>query len=588
MEDMVLDMKKTAVWLLTILILLAAMAAGAEETNRTIEETPSETVQAAETAVEEAVELAMYSRGDQVKDLQKRLYALGFLSGSIDGIYGNNTYLAVKEAEEYLRLLEQRRIDEAAEAAMAALTTPAPTAPEGVTAAAAPDETQLPVATPAPTPATVADGVADLALQEILFGEADDLYLCDVSLGGSGLAAKRVQRRLIVLNYLNDAADGVFGVNSQTALAAFQVANELDETGVADRETQKRLFSNEAKAGKKPVYNQLVLGSSGDIVLQVQRQLIILGFMTDSASGVYDKSTQSGVMALEKYLYVIDHPELKPKKTSVPQTTAEIIDSASGVEAMAAADPESNPYEEQPETVSAADSLGFVASGVMSDALQRRFLEDGIPVYSDVLRKGDSGDDVVRLQRRLYTLGYLTKSGVDGLYGSGTESAIKKFQERNRMEQTGISDQVVQYTLFSTDAVKSIKPYQIKVSLSDQKVYVYAPDAYDNYTILKKTFTCSTGTNANPTPKGTFSNTGRGARWHYFKKFDCWAQYAWYIDGDIMFHSVLYDQQDESTLRNASVWALGSKASHGCVRLSVKDAKWIWDNCSSGTTVVVY
>ena len=33
---------------------------------------------------------------------------------------------------------------------------------------------------------------------------------------------------------------------------------------------------------------------------------------------------------------------------------------------------------------------------------------------------------------------------------------------------------------------------------------------------------------------------------------------------------------------------LGSPASLGCVRLNVQDAKWIYDNCPYGTTVIVY
>ena len=33
---------------------------------------------------------------------------------------------------------------------------------------------------------------------------------------------------------------------------------------------------------------------------------------------------------------------------------------------------------------------------------------------------------------------------------------------------------------------------------------------------------------------------------------------------------------------------LGNLASHGCVRLAVNDAKWIYDNCVSGTTVTIF
>jgi len=37
-----------------------------------------------------------------------------------------------------------------------------------------------------------------------------------------------------------------------------------------------------------------------------------------------------------------------------------------------------------------------------------------------------------------------------------------------------------------------------------------------------------------------------------------------------------------------SVNKLGSPASHGCIRLKVEDARWIYNNCPAGTTVTVY
>ena len=55
-----------------------------------------------------------------------------------------------------------------------------------------------------------------------------------------------------------------------------------------------------------------------------------------------------------------------------------------------------------------------------------------------------------------------------------------------------------------------------------------------------------------------------------------------------MFHSVLYNSDDESTLVKSSVRNLGRRASHVCVRLSVEDARWLWNNCPGGTNVIVY
>ena len=124
------------------------------------------------------------------------------------------------------------------------------------------------------------------------------------------------------------------------------------------------------------------------------------------------------------------------------------------------------------------------------------------------------------------------------------------------------------------------------IDVSDQRVYAYKW-VNGSYSSLARTMICSTGLKDTPTPLGTFKNGGPAARWYYFQKYDCWAQYAWRIDGPYLFHSVLYSEKDTSTLRQSSVNNLGSRASHGCVRLKVEDAKWIYNNCPAGTTVVV-
>ena len=585
-------MNKKHLSLFILFVMCAAALACACAAAEGVAPAPGEESVHAVEVIEAPRELGINSEGDQVKTLQKKLYQLGFFTQAIDGVYGDNTRAAVKELEEYRRSIEQRDIDAYTPEPTPA-NTPEPTF-EGVTAVETPEPSPTPKPTPAPTPETVVDGVCDLALQDILYGDVDEWYLRDVSQGTQGIAAKRIQRRLATLNYLNDGADGIFGVNSVTALKAFQERNGLPVTGIADRQTQNLMFGENPVTAKKPVYNQLVKGMSGDIVKAVQTQLITLGFMNGSASGYYDQATVNGVMALEKYLYLLDNSLYTSGDMGVYDTLVAAPDGALNDAASLAengdigGDPELNPYEVTPETESLADQHGFVATGVMSDALIRRLLEDGIQIYTDTVREGDRGDNVQRVQRRLASLDYLTASGADGIFGKGTRSAVVSFQKRNHIEATGLCDQATQYILFTADAVRSIKPYMIKVSIADQRVYVYVPDENDNYTVLVQKFVCSTGTKAHPTPKGTFKNTGRGAEWHYFTKFDCWARYAWYVDGDIMIHSVLYSKQDVNTLRSGSVSALGSRASHGCIRLAVEDARWIWEHCSSGTTVVVY
>ncbi len=67
-----------------------------------------------------------------------------------------------------------------------------------------------------------------------------------------------------------------------------------------------------------------------------------------------------------------------------------------------------------------------------------------------------------------------------------------------------------------------------------------------------------------------------------------YGQYACRIVGSILFHSVPYEKKDKATLEWWEYDKLGTKASLGCIRLKVIDAKWIYDNCISGTKVEFY
>ncbi|MEA4897785.1 MAG: L,D-transpeptidase [Christensenellaceae bacterium] len=106
---------------------------------------------------------------------------------------------------------------------------------------------------------------------------------------------------------------------------------------------------------------------------------------------------------------------------------------------------------------------------------------------------------------------------------------------------------------------------------------------------MAQEFKCSTGADRTPTPTGVFDETvRRGAQWHYFKDFGVWAQYAIHIDntGNVMFHSVLTRKKGGQPT-DASVAALGKRATHGCIRLAVSDAQWMYEHVTDGTTVVI-
>jgi hypothetical protein len=55
----------------------------------------------------------------------------------------------------------------------------------------------------------------------------------------------------------------------------------------------------------------------------------------------------------------------------------------------------------------------------------------------EILKKGSRGNAVLELQRKLTSLGYDTK-GVDGIFGSNTEQAVRQFQRDHHLTVDGI------------------------------------------------------------------------------------------------------------------------------------------------------
>ena len=138
--------------------------------------------------------------------------------------------------------------------------------------------------------------------------------------------------------------------------------------------------------------------------------------------------------------------------------------------------------------------------------------------------------------------------------------------------------------LSATKAVKS-GSYLLKVNRTQNIVTVYVQDENGEYTIPERAMVCSVGLDGK-TPTGTFSTTDKYT-WRLLSG-NVYGQYATRITGHILFHSVPYYTQNKDDLESAEYNKLGQAASLGCVRLCVRDAKWIYDNCKSGTTVVIY
>ncbi len=300
-------------------------------------------------------DLKRKDRNTDVKNLQEKLIELGYLDDTADGIFGEKTQVAIEQLQSDL----------------------------GMTVT----------------------GVATAELQRMLFaGEvpAYNPYL-PLKRGDRGTRVSRMQAELKALGYYAGAADGVYGKGTEKAVAAFQKQEGLNQTGQADEETLRALFSESASQNLS--YIELRSGDSGKRVAELISRLVELYYLPSTAEGnEYTSQVARGVRHFQR-------------------------------------------------------QNGFDANSVASVAMQEALFDDDAPDYDGyvTLVPGDRNQRVRELQARLIRLGYQT-GYTDGVYGSKTKKAVSAFQKRAGIKATGTADEATQRALFKSNAPTAATP----------------------------------------------------------------------------------------------------------------------------------
>lgn len=137
-------------------------------------------------------------------------------------------------------------------------------------------------------------------------------------------------------------------------------------------------------------------------------------------------------------------------------------------------------------------------------------------------------------------------------------------------------------------------------------VTAYAYDSEKSaYIIPVKSFTVSVGRDVTSTgtaaslnkdtsytPLGSYSVSSNGVATKYTLKTMnepdgsvVYARWATHIVGNVYFHAIAVGSQSHYALSPSTYNRLGSPASAGCIRMTVADAKWIYDYASAGSEV---
>lgn len=226
-----------------------------------------------------------------------------------------------------------------------------------------------------------------------------------------------------------------------------------------------------------------------------------------------------------------------------------------------------------------------------------------------IFKLGDSSKEVKKIQDELNKYGYSITA--DGKFGASTDWAIRDFQYRHNINIDGsVSDQTsnllkqpptnetrvnsnvtpdpnpdvqacktaAENTVNTKDTPTYTK-FFIMTSLSEQRVYIFNGEPH-NWKLIN-TFECTSGSSETPTITGHFYVEGKGLA--FKTKNDIICKYYTQIQGNYLFHSILFDKNG-----NVVDGTLGAALSHGCVRLALQNAKYIYDTVPMGTGIWIY
>ena len=233
-------------------------------------------------------------------------------------------------------------------------------------------------------------------------------------LGSRGMEVLQLQQALNALGYDTNGADGKFGKGTERAVKAYQQANGLTADGKAGVKTLAQLYSGSSVSGStsgtasSEIYtaknpNTLQSGDSGSKVTQLQNALKLLGFYTGGVDGKFGSGTKNAVIQFQR---------------------------ANGLTADGLAGTKT-------QTLLYAQVNNGISGGTSSSGSSSSGTSSGTSGFTRTLRKGYTGADVIAVQQKLKELGFYSGS-VDGVYGTGSIAAVKKFQQQNGLTADGL------------------------------------------------------------------------------------------------------------------------------------------------------
>ena len=398
-------------------------------------------------------------KGDEVVRLQERLTELGYLSGTVDGYYGEGTQQAVK----YFEAAYGRT-------------------PTGI----ATNELQINLYSSS-AKANTSGNVA--------------VSYSTLKSGDSGTAVRNLQNRLIALGYLSGTASGAYDSATVNAVRSFQKLMGLTVNGIASSDLQQTLFSSSAKSysdEKVVTVNKPAQVKAASTGVYTSQSDTAPSFTIAKGTKLTVLRTR-GIWAEVKnasgnvgYVLLSDLEYITESATPTPTPTAQSpvsVNKAAVISVSSATVYESaSTSSKKLGTLQSGQSVVWVAT--MGEWAQIRNESGTVTGYvktSQValasstvtptstsetangfttFHRGDKGDDVKNLQARLKELGY-HYADVGGNYLDKTIAAVKRFQAQIGLYEDGIATPGLQDLIFCSYAPQYSVTNQKQVKYTD-------------------------------------------------------------------------------------------------------------------------
>lgn len=270
--------------------------------------------------------------------------------------------------------------------------------------------------------------VPDYTGEEIIENNPSESYTNKplVYKGKTGETVKYIQNKLINKGYFlgRTGADGIFGFQTEKAVRQFQIDINLSADGIIGPLTWEKLEDPTIVISSSYPGSIIGMGARGENVVKIQKELIRRGYnVPGGADGQYGSGCRETVKKFQ---------------------------SDSGLEID-----------------------GVVGKRTWNALFPILALH--LPYPGNIITMGARGENVIRIQQRLMSLGYDVPGGADGQYGSGCREMVKKFQGDNCLEIDGDVGENTWNTLFPLQNQKENSEwprYHIAKGMSDGNVSI--------------------------------------------------------------------------------------------------------------------